>query len=62
MSALTWWITIPFLGTFATMAKPIEELHIVFATVSIANAAMHTTIINQEGFTHLDDLATLVSD
>ena len=44
------------------MADPIEELNAVFATIGIMSAAMHTTIINQEGFTSLKDLAVLASD
>ena len=47
---------------FVTMADPNAELHAVFMMIGILDAGMHTTIIDREGFTHLEDLATLVED
>jgi hypothetical protein len=38
------------------MANPIDNLPTVFAMCGITNEATHTNIINQEGFTQLEDL------
>ena len=37
-------------------------VNFIFATIGITSTAMHTAIINQDGFTHLKHLATLISD
>jgi hypothetical protein len=44
------------------MADPIGELHAVFETCGITDAAMLTSIINCEGFTQLSDLGVLETD
>ena len=44
------------------MADPIDELHSVLLMCGITNAATRTTIIEQEGFTQLDDLGVLETD
>jgi hypothetical protein len=52
-----------FLGTVTiTMANPIDELHSVFKMCGITNPATHTTIIDQDGFTQLEDLGVLEMD
>jgi hypothetical protein len=44
------------------MANLIEELNMVFQTCGIMDPAMHTNIINHEGFTSLADLGVLEMD
>ena len=44
------------------MANPIGDLHAFFAMCGIDNALTHTNIINQEGFTQLEDLWVLEAD
>jgi uncharacterized membrane protein YgcG len=44
------------------MADPIEELHAVLGTCGIVDEATRTNIINQEGFTQLQDLGVLETD
>ena len=44
------------------MANPIDNLHTVFAMCSITNKATRMNIINQEGFTQLEDLGVLETD
>jgi hypothetical protein len=41
------------------MANPIDTLHAVFAMCGITDEATHMNIINQEGFTQLEDLGVL---
>jgi len=44
------------------MANPIDNLHAVFAMCGITDEATRTNIINQEGFTQLEDLGVLETD
>jgi hypothetical protein len=44
------------------MANLIDGLNIVFETCGITDPAMHTNIINHEGFTSLADLGILEMD
>ena len=44
------------------MADPNTELHAVFQTIGILDAATHTVIIEREGFLSLEDLVTLAND
>jgi hypothetical protein len=44
------------------MANLIDNLHAVFAMCGITNKAAHMNIINQEGFTQLEDLGVLEAD
>jgi hypothetical protein len=44
------------------MANPIGELHTVFVMCGTVNVVTHTNIINQEGFTKLEDLGVLEMD
>jgi hypothetical protein len=44
------------------MANPIDDLHVVFATCGIPDAATQTLIMNREGFNQLDDLGVLETD
>ena len=45
------------------MAGPnVEQLDAVFQMIGILDAHTHTTIIEQEGFLSLEDLATLVTN
>jgi hypothetical protein len=45
------------------MAHPIEELHPVLTMMcGINNAVVHVNIIDQEGFTQLEDLGVLETD
>jgi hypothetical protein len=44
------------------MVNPIDNLHAVFAMCGITDEALRMNIINQEGFTHLEDLGVLETD
>jgi hypothetical protein len=44
------------------MANPIGELYAVLEMCSMDNAVTCTNIINQEGFTQLEDLGVLETD
>jgi len=44
------------------MVNPIDNLHAVFAMCGITDEATCTNIINQEGFTQLEDLGVLETD
>jgi hypothetical protein len=44
------------------MADLIDNLHAVFAMCGITDEAMRINIINQEGFTQLEDLGVLKTD
>ena len=44
------------------MAAPNNELDAIFEMIGIADTDMCMMIIDQEGFTQLNDLATLISD
>ena len=44
------------------MADPIGELNAVFAMCGIIDEATRANIINQEGFTQLEDLGVLETD
>ena len=44
------------------MAAPIDKLNAVFLMIGIQDDDTHMNIIDQEGFTELADLATLVTD
>jgi hypothetical protein len=44
------------------MANPIDNLQAVFAMCSITDKATCTNIINQKGFTQLEDLGVLETD
>jgi hypothetical protein len=44
------------------MADPIAELNMVFGMCGVTDLAMHTNIINWEGFISLEDLGILEMD
>jgi hypothetical protein len=44
------------------MADPIAQLHMVFEMCGVTDAATRTNIINQEGFTRIEDLGILEND